>query len=95
MQVLRIDGDEVLSHCNLESNSSVRSTFTTSDVAWSLHNPWLAASATNGSVVVFNVGEYATDYLHLQRVRDYTLIIICYTVKLITIRLKCDVSSTQ
>ena len=65
VQVLRIDGDEVLSHCNLESNSSVRSTFTTSDVAWSLHNPWLAASATNGSVVVFNVGECATDHSYL------------------------------
>ena len=56
VQVIRIDGDELQSHCNLGSNSSGRSTFTTSDVAWSLYHPErLAASATNGSVVVFNV----------------------------------------
>ena len=56
VQVVRIDGDELLGHCSLESDSSGRSTFTTSDVAWnSFHPERLAASATNGSVVVFNV----------------------------------------
>ena len=34
VQVVRIDGDELLGHCSLESDSSGRSTFTTSDVAW-------------------------------------------------------------
>jgi WD repeat-containing protein 24 len=56
VQVLKIDGDEVLSQCNLDSNSSGNSTFTTTDVAWNFHHAErLAASTTNGCVVVFHV----------------------------------------
>jgi hypothetical protein len=37
VQVLQIDGAEVLSQCNLESKSC--GSYTTSDVAWNLYYP--------------------------------------------------------
>lgn len=56
IQVIRIDGDNLESQCNLVSNSSGNSTMITTDVAWNPRDSdRLAASATNGSVVLFNV----------------------------------------
>ena len=56
VQVLRIDGDELQTQCNLDFSSSGNGAFTTTDVAWNFyHHERLAASATNGSVVVFHV----------------------------------------